>query len=148
MALALTGLSPQTGFRFVPGANNNVIVQNVSSHPEVSGSVVCNDIVMEPLARMTVNSGGSLTSVGTITINTSSTLANGSLVNKGTVNGTVIFNRYLLPRSSGGDFQLVSSPVAGNAVPNTDDILRVKAYDEIAGVDQPWHAQPCTGQRL
>ncbi len=119
---------------FVPGANNNVIVQNVSSHPEVSGSVVCNDIVMEPLARMTVNSGGSLTSVGTITINTSSTLANGSLVNKGTVNGTVIFNRYLLPRASGGDFQLVSSPVAGNTVPNTDDILRAKAYDEVAGV--------------
>lgn len=119
---------------FVPGASNNVVIQNVSTHPEISGAVVCNDLMMEPLARITVNSGGSVTAGGKITINTSSTLANGSLVNLGTVNGTVIFNRYLLPKASGGDFQLASSPVSGNTEPNTDDILRAKAYDEVAGL--------------
>ena len=119
---------------FVPRTSNNVIIQNVANHPEISGSVSCMDVVMEPLARMTVATGGTLTSGGTITINTSSTLANGSLVNLGAVNGTVIFNRYLLPQTSGGDFQLASSPVVGNTDPNTDDIIRAKEWDEVNGL--------------
>lgn len=119
---------------FVPRPANDVFIQNVPNLAEITGTVSSRNIVLEPLARMTVATTGSLSVTGAVTVNTSSTLASGSLINLGTVNGTVVYNRYLLPRASGGDFQLASSPVVGNLDNNTDDIQRVKSWDELSGL--------------
>jgi hypothetical protein len=119
---------------FSPFVSNDVIIPSVSSYPIISGTAACNKIIMEPLARMTVESTGTLTVSGAITINTSSTLASGSLLNLGTVNGNVIYNRYLLPKASGGDFQVAASPVVGNTNDNALDIQRVKSWDEVSGL--------------
>ncbi len=116
-----------------PDETDDVIIIPADIYPVVTGIVECATLIIEPGARMTVASGGELTA-GLITINSAGTNSAGSLVYHGTVNGTVVYNRHLLPKDSGGDFQLAASPVVTNSEPNTENILRAKAWDEVAGV--------------
>jgi len=116
-----------------PGPTDDVIVMPADHYPVITGTIECASVTIEPEARMTVAAGGELTA-GIITINTEGTASSGSLVNMGTVNGTVVFNRQLLLKASGGDFQLASSPVVVNSSANTEDILRAKSWNEVEGV--------------
>lgn len=118
---------------FVPESHNDVVIPaGATNDPEISGTVSINSMVVDPSANVTVLSEGNL-NAATITINSSDTQHNGSLKNLGSVTGTVIYNRYLLPKASGGDWQLISSPVANNTSDNVDDISRAKAWDELTG---------------
>lgn len=118
---------------FVPEEFNNVVIPDAVNHPIVTGELTINDITIESSARMTVDAGANLTA-NSITINSSDTQHSGSLVNNGTIVGPIIYNRYLLPKASGGDWQLVSSPVDQNTEDNVDDILMAKEWNEVAGV--------------
>ena len=118
----------------VPAEWSMVTIQDAINDPKITTDIVtCNNLVIDPLATLTIETGGTLTVSGSLTINSSDTQTNGSLVNLGTVSGTVIYNRHLLTKAGGGDFQLTSSPVVNNTSDNIDDIMRAKEWDEVAG---------------
>lgn len=116
-----------------PGSAADVRILPADFYPVIAEEIECATLTIEPGARLTINTGGTLTA-GTLTINSTGTANSGSLVNMGTVNGTLVFNRPLLAQNAGGDFQLVASPVLSNADPNTEDIVRAKAWNEVTGL--------------
>lgn len=99
----------------VPAAGADITIPNVPNYPELAGAFSCNNLTIEPAARMTVTGSGALTVTGTLTINSIDTRNSGSLLveNGGSVNGPVVYNRFLRPEAVRGDRHFFASPVGG-----------------------------------
>ena len=114
----------------VPTPSSNIAIFNASNIPVITStqSVSCNNLTIEPSARLTIETGGTLAVSGTLTINSVGATNSGSLVVNGTLttSGSVIYNRYM---SLGSEWHYVSSPVSLNADPSGS----FWAWDEVAG---------------
>jgi hypothetical protein len=114
----------------VPILSSNIAIFNASNYPVItaSQSVVCNNLTIEPSARVTIETGGTLTVGGTLTINSVGPSNSGSLVVNGTLTATgpVTYNRYM---PLGSAWHYVSTPVSLT----TDPAGSFWAWDEVAG---------------
>ncbi|CAM1354614.1 T9SS type A sorting domain-containing protein [Tenacibaculum insulae] len=114
-----------------PIITDNVIIPNVATAPEVSSVVQINNLTVEALSSFDISEDGSLTTdrdftnSGTFKI-TSTALNSGSLLVKGTSNGTVTYERGGLLASK---WSIVSAPVDGQSikefVENVNNNIRV-----------------------
>ena len=108
----------------VPTSATNVIIPLATKQPVISGplTAVCNNITINSGASLTINAGGALTvngnlsNSGALTILSSATDSNGSLIVKGSSTGSVSYNRFLRPENNAGDLHYFSSPVGGQSV--------------------------------
>ena len=130
-----------------PGAGDNVVITNTTNYPIISGTVNCNNLTIEPSARMTVASDGVLAVTGLITINSSSTGSSGSLIKNGLISGTdnVVYNRFLRPEGTRGDRHFFSSPVGGLEVSDFLDANSGKIARDGSDVYQIWEWDELTG---
>ena len=128
----------------VPVLSSNIAIFNASNYPIItaSQSVSCNNITIEPSARVTIETGGTLTVGGTLTINSVGPANSGSLVVNGTLTtaGAVTYNRYM---PLGSAWHYVSSPLSLT----TDPSGSFWAWDEAAGDWSPGTiARPLSGR--
>ena len=115
----------------VPAISENVIIFNAPYYPVVPNSVTvtCNNLTIEPSARLTLDNGGTLTVNGVLTINSVGSINSGSLIVNGTLittPGTMIYNRYM---PSGSNWHYVSSPLGLDNPPSGS----FYGWNEIAG---------------
>jgi hypothetical protein len=115
----------------VPEPLSNIAIFNAPNYPVITASLQdenCNNLTIEPSARVTIETGGTLTVGGTLTINSVGPSNSGSLVVNGTLTaiGPVTYNRYM---PLGSAWHYVSSPVSLN----TDPLGEFWAWDEVAG---------------
>ena len=121
----------------VPGSADDIFIFTSANYPIVTGSITCNDLVIEPLACMTVGESGSLTA-NSITIKSSGTSSSGSFINLGTVSSTAVtYNRFLREDDNIGDKHLLSSPVGGQDISAfiglyADKIDILRTWDEVS----------------
>jgi len=102
---------------YVPTITDNVAIPDVINDPVISdGAFECNSLVIEPGAALTVEPSGVLDVTGLITINSSGIASTGSLINRGTVDGVVRFNRFLRPEATMGSRHFIASPVGGMTI--------------------------------
>ncbi len=122
----------------IPGASTNVIVPNYAGNqPEISpGSppAICGDLTVSAGASLTISAGQSLTVSGdlyvsgTLTIESSTMVSNGSLIVAGNSTGNVTYNR--LMNTSYDLYHYFAPPVGTSTFPTTGTVWR---YDESAG---------------
>jgi hypothetical protein len=82
----------------------------VSGNAIISSNTECNNVVVNPGASMTVNSGVTLALTNSMTLESASNDYS-NLMLDGTVSGTVIYERYTNANSNGND--LISPPLGG-----------------------------------
>ena len=121
-----------------PDLNSNVTIYGANNYPKITDTYACNTLTIEPSARLTIESGGSLTA-GSIIINSSGTSSSGSLINYGTLAGPVTYNRLLRSGTNYGDRHLFSSPVGGQSVSGfrstyEDKIDNIRIWNEEGGI--------------
>jgi hypothetical protein len=112
----------------VPGSMNDVGIFDAIYDPEITGPdpVSCNNLIIEPLANLTVKEGGLLTVDELLVINSSSTNHSGSLINHGSVTGSVSYNRHM----NATNYHYFSSPVVSSTFPTLNTVW---AYNEVSG---------------
>jgi len=116
----------------VPTATDNAVIVDGVNDPVISGGTWgCTSLVIEPAASLTIESTGTLNVSGLITINSSGVSSTGSLINWGTVTGTVLFNRFLRPEANMGSWHFFSSPVGGMTISSffTENINRDELWE-------------------
>ncbi|CAM1354020.1 BspA family leucine-rich repeat surface protein [Tenacibaculum insulae] len=114
-----------------PIITDNVIIPNVVTTPSITTSVEINNLTVEALSSFDISEDGSLTTDGDFTNSgtfkiTSTALNSGSLLVKGTSNGTVTYERGGLLANK---WSIVSAPVDGQSikefVENVNNNIRV-----------------------
>jgi hypothetical protein len=118
----------------VPTVNDNVVIPDVSGgsgyFPQISGSAVCNDLLIETGAFLTISSDGALTVEGSATNNgnlsiQSDASGSGSLIENSGVQAST--ERYFTGNTI--DWHLVSSPVS-NATANVFYGMYLQNFNE------------------
>lgn len=121
----------------VPVATDDVAIVDALNDPEIATAVSINSLIIEPGASLTVSAAGSLTAARPITINSSGTANSGSLINLGTLSGSVIYNRFLRPQNNFGERHFFSSPVGGQTISgfmmNNFNLGQLWEYNEVTG---------------
>ena len=121
----------------VPSSTDTVLIQKAVNNPEIPSAQSCASIIIEPEGCLTITASGSLSVSGSIVINSFGTATSGSLINLGTVTGTVQYNRYLRPEDNMGERHFISSPVGGMLLADfftvNSNIGQLWEYDEVAG---------------
>jgi parallel beta-helix repeat protein len=109
----------------VPTSDNEVIITTNGTAPVIAlgTEASCNTLSVNTGATLTVQSGGSLTTSGTITNNGTLTIAsdatgNGSLIMNGTASGPITAERYIAGHGGTADagWHLIGSPVNNMAI--------------------------------
>ncbi len=123
----------------VPSPEDDVNIFSGANPLVITGTVECNNLTIEPLARVTVATTGDLTVNGVLTINSTGTMNSGSLINLGTVTGSVTYNRFLRPEDNFGERHFFSSPVSGQLISsfvssNSPKVTAVWEWDEPTGL--------------
>jgi len=123
----------------VPTANDNVVIDVGAPYPTVlNGYAVCNNLIIEPQASITINLGGILTVSGDMLMESDET-GTAWLMNNGTmtINGTSTVQQYIegTEYPAGNDkWHLISQPVA--SINSTAVFLNcyLKEFNAITGI--------------
>jgi len=101
-----------------PTSTENAVLEDVETNDPVisTGTFSCNSLVIDPGACLTVESAGTLDVDDLIIINSTGLSNTGSLINRGTVTATVLFNRFLRAEDNMGSRHFFSSPVSGMTI--------------------------------
>ena len=118
----------------LPGSLTDVVIPNYAANqPSVnpdSPSALCRHLTVSPGASLTVKAGQALTvsgdlfNYGTLTIESSSVLANGSLIVAGGSSGNVTYNRVM--NTSNNLYHYFSSPLGSTTFPTTGTVWEYK----------------------
>ncbi len=116
----------------IPGSGDDVRITNVGSPPTISsGSGQSYNLIIDPSATLTVATGGSLSAAGSLIINSSATNNSGSLINQGTVTGSVVYNRTIPDDGATQRWHYISSPVVPTNIISSKSFY---PWNEVNGV--------------
>lgn len=101
----------------IPGSGDDVRITNIGNSPAISsGTGLSYNLIIEPPAKLTIATGGSLNVAGSLIINSSSSINSGSLINQGSVTGSAVYNRTIPDDGATQLWHYISSPVIPNSI--------------------------------
>ena len=119
--------------------NNTVLLNGALQTISGDSTPVFHNLTLSGTGQKNISSGASVTVNSSLVtgdllvVESSGPLSSGSLIVKGTTSGTFTYKRQLYLEANYGDYQFISSPVAGNTETNTGKITDVYSWDEVGG---------------
>ncbi|MGB4575396.1 MAG: hypothetical protein WBI06_00655, partial [Paludibacter sp.] len=122
----------------VPDRGVNATLTNVTNAAVIGANASVNNLIIEPNAKLTLNSAFTLAVVGNLTIQ-SDLSGSGTFKNSGTlsVSGTSKVQQYLTNQS-----WYLTSPVQGTVTPT--NLSRIQGYNEGVGTGNDWSVSGTT----